>query len=234
MPETLFELDDFQPPRSLALIGEEARVKSMPIREFKYSNDVGPYARNYYLVVPPLNSFLSGVKRPDSDTLEALNVESYGYAPYNSLGRNTTELYDVLKSKLIAPSVITGDIIDLRITEAVEDQLPATMVNKFTRFANAASSQQHIEGFDSYYVIDARLKLGRQLASVACGVFIAPYAQIDRRTEYSHIRYKTRVEKFLIKDSDELRVWQESIQDSKARDAVAKNTAWQGGLISPR
>lgn len=223
-----------EPFRSLSLIGEDSPVKFMPIREFKYSTNDGPYEENYHEIVPRLNDFLN------QDVDETVNTIYSEVKPFLSRKENEASshsagysTYDKLKLRLIAPAIKTGNIVSLQITKTDAESLPKSMVNKFARSYYQSFSEPHIKGYDSFYVMSARLKLGREIASVACGVCIAPY-DAGVKT-YSHrVGFKSWVEKFGVRDTEDLKIWRQSINESTMREIQAKNNPLHGGLMNPR
>jgi hypothetical protein len=237
MSEIIFTKDEKEKrPRSVLLVGENAPVSHISVREFKFSKPTGPYQENYKKIVPVMRRFFDlNINSARDSIWSDINVPvdeqiSRGIVA-NGTGWTT---YDKLIQNLVAPSVVTGDIVDLRITETTSDDLPKSMVGKFSRLYNRSEVNSHIEGYDSFYVVSSHLKLGRELASLACCVCIAPYmAQRDAQLP-RHIGFDTYVEKFTGKGNEDLKIWEESVHLSQILEAEAKNNPFHGGSMTPR
>jgi hypothetical protein len=235
--------------RSLSIVGEDSPIERLSIREFKFLSAAfdSPYKDNHGKILSMLSHFfdqstndVSAAIQNDplaiikeDETTPALNRTFTGFLSVDSA------TLEQLKVKMIAPSINTGDIVALRLTESTEEDLPDKMKGKFSRSADSIRTGRHIEGYDTYFIVDGRLRLGRELASVACAVCISAH-QIPRiKHPYlgdrpSHIDFRAGVEKYGVRDHDDIHVWQQSIEAAKKREATAKNNPLQGGLVNPR
>lgn len=217
------------------LIGPGTDIESLGVREFKHvspsesGSSAGQLREQIHQFTHPE---LTNVAHEIGQTI-TYKDDIYSHYAY--------ELYDGLQKKLIDPKVKTGKIAELAIRSIQSDEVPGPLMTKFRSFHNRERVQdEYIEGYDSYYQIFGKLKVGSALSAIACGVCVAPYREMQKVGFNSYhpssfIHFKSLVEKYKQGNTaSDVKAWDGLIQQSILREGAARNNPLRGGLMRPR
>ena len=220
-----------------SIIGEGAELPRVAIREFKYLDIIGPYKENYSKVSSTIQNFLytsmAAVKA------EIWNDDSREFdrsSQYNTIepSINGHHIITKLRKHLISPSIVTGDVNQLDLLSAEEEAIPKSMLTAFNRFNTSSRSHELIEGYDQLYIFAGQLKMGRELATVACGMCVTPYIEASYVSPARQLSFRYQIANFAKRDREDIRVWQNSIAESRAREGHAATHPLRGGLVNPK
>jgi hypothetical protein len=223
------------------LVGPNSAIDEFSVRDFKHEDnllfaDFSILSAEIGLFCSPVESYVYDV----SKERYGKEVDSRNHANFGRV------IIHPLQKKLIDPKVKTGTITQLNIlmVDPVKEPaaLPHAMVANF--LANNKKPRQTLEymtGYETFFRIFGKVKMGSFLAPIACGVCVTPYidsAHIGNKYGWSdkpYVRTSAQVEKYsqrgLTSDSAG---WDNVIEQSKRREAVAKIHPISGGLVNPR
>lgn len=223
----------------LPLIGPGLEVAELNIREFKNTWHVKPLSDPLRINQSAISAYCAPAVEY---TINQITAEQNRAMDDNDKHHVGGVIYSNLQEKLIDPKVKTGRITQLAIAEVLSNDLPRTMVKKFTNFNHRPRiKQDYIEGYDSYYKVFGKIRAGSLLASIACGICVSPYIDSGRinthtaTSRYPFLRFRVQAEKYKQNGlAEDAASWDNLVRSSRNREAYARNNPLNGGLASPR
>lgn len=223
----------------LPLIGPGLEISELNIREFKNTWQTEPLSNSHAINRSAISAYCAPAVQY---VIDQITPEQNKAMDDNDIYHIGGAIYSGIQEKLIDPKVKTGRITQLAIAEVLTDDLPDTMVKKFTNFNHRPRiKQNYIEGYDSYYKVFGNIRAGSLLASVACGICVSPYIDSGRvnthtaMSRYPFLRFRVQAEKYKQNGLAEDAVsWDNLVSASRNREAYARNNPFNGGLASPR